>query len=164
MPTARQGSIRLFRFFGIDVFLHWSWFLVAAGGDPVEVAVNSVTNQIYVANNSGNTVTVIDGVTNNTNTVNVDLNPAWLAVNQVTNQIYVANSGSNTVTVIDGATMNPTSVTVGNAPYELAVDPVTNKIYVANYADGTMTMIAGANAAPLQFVAVTPCRLYDTRP
>jgi Zn-dependent protease len=28
MPT-RQGSIRLFRFAGIDVFIHWSWFLVA---------------------------------------------------------------------------------------------------------------------------------------
>ncbi len=26
----RQGSIHLFRFSGIDVFLHWSWFLVAA--------------------------------------------------------------------------------------------------------------------------------------
>ena len=179
--------------------------VVQAGGEPIEVAVNSLTNQIYVANYTGNTVTVIDGATNNTSTVNVDLNPAWVAVNQVTNQIYVANSGSNTVTVIDGATLNPTSVTVGNAPYELAVDPVTNKIYVANYADNTMTMIdgatnntttlavgntpgaikanvvtnkvyvpnygdntvsviAGANAAPLQFVAVTPCRLYDTRP
>jgi Zn-dependent protease len=30
MPTGHQGSIRLFRFSGIDVFLHWSWFLVAA--------------------------------------------------------------------------------------------------------------------------------------
>ena len=30
MPTARQGSIHLFRFSGIDVFLHWSWFFVAA--------------------------------------------------------------------------------------------------------------------------------------
>jgi Zn-dependent protease len=29
MPTGRQGSIHLFRFSGIDVFLHWSWFLVA---------------------------------------------------------------------------------------------------------------------------------------
>ncbi len=27
MPT-RQGSVHLFRFSGIDVFLHWSWFLV----------------------------------------------------------------------------------------------------------------------------------------
>ncbi|MFY9659972.1 MAG: M50 family metallopeptidase [Terriglobales bacterium] len=30
MPTGRQGSIRLFQFRGIHVFLHWSWFLVAA--------------------------------------------------------------------------------------------------------------------------------------
>jgi Zn-dependent protease len=30
MPKARQGSIHLFRFRGIDVFLHFSWFLVAA--------------------------------------------------------------------------------------------------------------------------------------
>src|SRR5712691_9926381 len=28
LPT-RQGSFRLFRFAGIDVFLHWSWFAVA---------------------------------------------------------------------------------------------------------------------------------------
>src|SRR6202044_1283955 len=30
MLRSGQGSIRLFRFSGIDVFLHWSWFLVAA--------------------------------------------------------------------------------------------------------------------------------------
>jgi Zn-dependent protease len=29
MPTGRSDAIRLFRFSGIDVFLHWSWFLVA---------------------------------------------------------------------------------------------------------------------------------------
>ena len=28
MPQ-RKGSIRLFRFLGVEVFLHWSWFLVA---------------------------------------------------------------------------------------------------------------------------------------
>jgi Zn-dependent protease len=30
MASKRQGSIHLFRFAGIDLFLHWSWFLVAA--------------------------------------------------------------------------------------------------------------------------------------
>src|SRR5579863_3968235 len=30
MAKARRGSIHLFRFRGIDVFLHFSWFLVAA--------------------------------------------------------------------------------------------------------------------------------------
>src|SRR3954462_1143283 len=29
MTPSREGSFRLFRFAGIDVFLHWSWFLVA---------------------------------------------------------------------------------------------------------------------------------------
>ena len=29
MPTGRSGSIHLFRFAGIDVFLHWWWFLAA---------------------------------------------------------------------------------------------------------------------------------------
>jgi Zn-dependent protease len=29
MPSGRQGSIHLFRLAGVDVFLHWSWFLVA---------------------------------------------------------------------------------------------------------------------------------------
>src|SRR3954468_11770965 len=28
LPT-RQGSIRLFRFAGIQVYLHWSWFVIA---------------------------------------------------------------------------------------------------------------------------------------
>jgi Zn-dependent protease len=30
MTSMRQGSIHLFGFAGVDVFLHWSWFLVAA--------------------------------------------------------------------------------------------------------------------------------------
>lgn len=29
MPTGRQGSIRIFQFKGIHVFLHWSWFVWA---------------------------------------------------------------------------------------------------------------------------------------
>src|SRR5271157_5810685 len=30
MPNVRQGSIHLFRLAGVDLFLHWSWFVVAA--------------------------------------------------------------------------------------------------------------------------------------
>lgn len=29
MPSLRQGAIHLFRVSGIDVFLHWSWFVIA---------------------------------------------------------------------------------------------------------------------------------------
>ena len=30
MPSVRPGSIHLFRLAGVDLFLHWSWFIVAA--------------------------------------------------------------------------------------------------------------------------------------
>src|SRR6202051_4540004 len=30
MQSVRQGSIHLFRLAGVDLYLHWSWFLVAA--------------------------------------------------------------------------------------------------------------------------------------
>ena len=30
MQSVRQGSIHLFRLAGVDLFLHWSWFIVAA--------------------------------------------------------------------------------------------------------------------------------------
>ena len=67
---------------------------VAAGTEPLAVAVNPVTNKIYVANRrSGNNVTVIDGATNATTTVPSGTHPEAVAVNPVTNKIYVANYG-----------------------------------------------------------------------
>ncbi len=46
----------------------WAQSLVATGSQPFAVAVNPVTNKIYVANRGQNTVTVIDGATNTTQT------------------------------------------------------------------------------------------------
>jgi YVTN family beta-propeller protein len=124
---------------------------VPAGQGPRSVAVNPVTNKIYVPNYGSNNVTVIDGATNSTTTV-TDPNanaPLAVVVNPVTNKIYVVNFGSNNVTVIDGATNSTTTVTDPNAdgpspmgPSPLAVNPVTNQIYVLN--GGNITVIDGA--------------------
>jgi YVTN family beta-propeller protein len=131
-------------------------------GSPVDVAVNPVTNNIYIANWDSNTVTVIDGSTLATKTVSVGGSPQFVAVNEVTNKIYVPISPDK-VTVIDGTTLHTSTVSVGRLPEHLAVNPVTNKIYVPNYGDNTVSVIAGAPANKLRFVAVTPCRLVDTR-
>ena len=56
------------------------------------MAVNPVTNKIYVANQNSNTVTVIDGATNTTATVAAGNTPFAVAVNPVTNKIYVTNA------------------------------------------------------------------------
>jgi len=125
---------------------------LAVGTDPTAIAANPVTNKIYVANYSGNSVTVIDGVTNATTNVAVGIKPSAIAVNLVTNKIYTANSGSNTVTVIDGATnASTTAAAVGMGPSAIAVNPLTNKIYVANQAivenPSTVTVIDGVTSA-----------------
>jgi YVTN family beta-propeller protein len=79
------------------------------GSSPEMVAVNPVTNKIYVANLGSNTVSVIDGATNNKTTVNVGSGPNSIAVNPATNKVYVVNAGNSTVTVIDAGNNNATT-------------------------------------------------------
>jgi len=67
---------------------------MASPGGPEGIAVNPVTNKIYVSNLLG-TVTVIDGATLSTRTV-VGGGCPWIAVNTVTNKIYAPTTG-NTV-------------------------------------------------------------------
>lgn len=126
---------------------------VPVGQIPQSIAVNPVTNKIYVANLGSGDITVIDGVTDSTITL-TDPNANFLqtvVVNPVTNMIYVANFNSNNVTVIDGATNAITSVAdpSANGPNEVAVNPVTNKIYVANWLSDTVTVIDGATNSTL---------------
>ena len=51
---------------------------IATGASPEQVAVNPNTNKIYVTNQGSNTVTVIDGLTNNTTNVGVGAYPICL--------------------------------------------------------------------------------------
>ena len=134
--------------------------------DAAAVAVNPVTNKIYVANGGSSNVTVIDGATKSTTTVTDPnaISPAAVAVNSVTNKIYVANATSNNVTVIDGVTNATTTVTDHNAssPIAVAVNPMTNKIYVANQVSNSVTVIDGSIPAPPSEVTVSPTSLTFT--
>jgi YVTN family beta-propeller protein len=131
----------------------WVTTTVAAGNAPRALGVNPVTNMIYVANQGGNTVTVINGATNATTTVTAGTGCFAVAVNPVTNKIYVANPGSNNVTVINGATNDTTTVAVGAQPVAVAVNPVTNKIYVSNYGSASVTVIDGATNSTMTIPA-----------
>ena len=163
MQSVRHAFLLILAFvtLSLPAFAQQVIATIPVGAKPYAVAVNSVTNKIYVANTNGYTVTVIDGVTNNTTTVNVGKYPNNVAVDSVTNKIYVTNLCGNdstchstgTVTVIDGATNNTLSVNVGFYPFGLAIDSVTNKIYVADIAcwdappcsyPGKVTVIDGA--------------------
>ena len=106
--------------------------------------MNTVTNTIYVANDTSDTVTVIDGATNLTATVAVGTTPNSVAVNPVTNRVYVSSYNSNDVTVIDGATNATTPIAAGLASRSVAVNPVTNKIYVVKNTTASVLVIDGA--------------------
>jgi YVTN family beta-propeller protein len=114
------------------------------GKGPRAVAVNPVTNQVYVANYPSGTVSVIDGATNAVTTVTVGSQPGAVAVNPVTDKVYVANANGGTVSVIDGATNTVATVTVGTNPIAVAVNPVTDKVYVANLNSSSVSVIDGA--------------------
>src|SRR5579864_1816302 len=107
------------------------------------MAVNPVTNKLYVVNSSSNCITVVDGATNTTATASTDIAPVAVAVNPVTNKAYTANWTTNDVTVVDGLTLARRTFPVGTNPDAIAVNPMTNMIYVANYTSNTITIING---------------------
>jgi YVTN family beta-propeller protein len=79
---------------------------IPVGAYPSWVAINPLTNQLYVTNyNANGSVSVIDG---NTNKVVADIPtgsfPRSVAVNPTTNLAYVTNHDSNTLSVINLST------------------------------------------------------------
>src|SRR5271154_1551158 len=130
---------------------------VFAGQFPNAVAVNPVTNKIYIANSGSNNVTVVDGASNTFTTISdtpPPTTPVAIAVNSLTNMVYVANSGSNNVSVFSGAIGSTpaayvTTITNGNglSPSAIAVDAHLNQVYVTNSNSGNITIINGATNA-----------------
>ena len=115
-----------------------------AGGQPMSRLILRL-NTIYVTSltNSGGgngTVTVINGNSLATQTVQTGYDTYSVAINPVTNTIYATNLCGNSVTcqnggsvtVINGATLGTQSARTAYLPYWLALNTVTNKIYVAN--------------------------------
>ena len=147
---------------------------ITVGDGPDGIAVDQATDTVYVANdgpgldNSGHTVSVINGATCNGQvrsgcgqapaTVQVGLAPAVPAVDQATDTVYVPNSSADTVSVIDGMTCNatvttgcghtPPAVVVGPNAASAAVDQATDTVYV------TVAPGAGTSATNLGLVAV----------
>ena len=76
---------------------------------PSAVAVNPVTNKIYVANYGSNNVTVIDGATNDTTLVAAGTRPLCRGGEPGHQQDLRREQQQRNVTVIDGATNDTTT-------------------------------------------------------
>jgi DNA-binding beta-propeller fold protein YncE len=137
---------------------------VAVGGNPSAIAVNPLTNKIYVEI-AGDNVAVIDGATNGFTTV-AEGSDGSLALNPVTGNVYISNGpfsgilSPEQVTVLDGAT-NATNIIAPGSAGPIAVNPVTNKIYVSTLngvtvIDGTTNATTGIAVTSPGPIAVNP--------
>jgi YVTN family beta-propeller protein len=120
---------------------------LTVGANPYAVAVNPVTNKIYVINQTPKgTLTVVDGATNAVTSIPVGGMPSALDINTVTNRIYVANYADGTVSVVDGTSNTVVATVATNVnPFQVVVNAKANHIYVMGFSiDGTEAVIDGA--------------------
>ena len=96
----------------------------------VKLALNPVTNKVYIADEGSNSVVVLDAATNTTKTIAVGSRPQYIAVNPTTNRIYVNNTADATLSVIDGTSDTPLATLPLGSIGPIQINPVTNIIYV----------------------------------
>ena len=141
---------------------------VKVGRQPWGVAVNSMTNKVYVANFSGSTVHVLDASTLAVlRVIWVGPNPTFVRVNEITNQVFVVTYGNNSVVVLDGATdaLLDTKPSGGFGAWGLAVNPTLNRLYVSHRDSGTVTTLDGsANFQVISSQSISPCGGPGTSP
>jgi YVTN family beta-propeller protein len=127
--------------------------IVGTQVDPATAAVNTSTNTVFVANNCGTdagcsvgtnpSVTVINGATLSTQTVQVGYWPYGVAVDSGLNQAYTATCASDStclslggVSAINGSTLVVTNIaSTGYQTFWIAVNPSTHNVYAVNYCD-----------------------------
>jgi YVTN family beta-propeller protein len=125
---------------------------IAAGNELTGIAVNPVTNKIYVAVDAAGQLAVIDGKTNKvTTTLTIGSFAIAVAVNPVTNRVYASSCNSTDlchISVIDGR--NDTLITkipVASGSFigiqGMAVNPITNRIYASDADNGQYIVIDG---------------------
>jgi YVTN family beta-propeller protein len=124
---------------------------ITLGASPIDLAINPLTNKLYVAASDTDNIYVIDGSTNNViSNITVGAIPNTIGINSVTNTIYVASQETDKIYVIDGSTNNVISnITAGPAVADIAVDNNEfggsgSLIYVTNSGNNTVSVIDGA--------------------
>ncbi|MGC2563222.1 MAG: beta-propeller fold lactonase family protein [Nitrososphaeraceae archaeon] len=121
-----------------------------AGGtgffSPAGIAYNSDNGNLYVTNRGSDTLTVINGTTNEL-VDGISLNaiaPSGIVYNAANNYIYVTNMGSNTVSVINGTTNTVVAnIPVGLGPNGIAYNQNNGDVYVANSVNDTISIVDG---------------------
>src|SRR2546430_939697 len=102
---------------------------VAVGSQPFGVA--AAGGLVYVANNGGSTVSIIDRASNTvTGTIAVGSGPGEIAMDPAAGRAYVGNFNDGTVSVVD-TTVRSTIATLSPGGLGVAVDAGLGRLYAA---------------------------------
>jgi len=120
------------------------------GGMPVGMVVDTVLNQVYIADQARDQVEIYNATTGKLlSTLAMGMHPSAMALNLATHAVFVAcylgSSGSEVV--IDG-TKNQIATTVGNLPggmTSISVDPITNVSVSTSPSTNTVTVVYADN-------------------
>jgi streptogramin lyase len=113
----------------------------AVGTSPRGIAVDAAGN-IWVANNTSNDVTKLDGNGNVLGTFAVAGSPMHLVVD-TTGSVWVTKNAGNQIEKLNSAGVSQGTLNVGAAPSAIAIDP-TGNVWVANTASNTVHKISPA--------------------
>ncbi len=121
---------------------------------PNALAVNPVTNRVYITSRQNNRLLVLDGnLQAPVVEIGVGLRPFGVAVNPVTNRVYVAGFEDGRLSVIDGASNQVLrELYLGVRLSFVALNTVTNRVYVTSHGLPGVIVIDGATNTVLNVV------------
>ncbi len=122
---------------------------ISVGSWPQGIAIAPNGQYAYVANNSGNSVSVINLATNSVVTTTDGFSgPAQIAISPNGQYAYVTNNSGNSVSVINLTTNSVVTTIDGfSGPEGIAIAPNGQYAYVANYDGNSGTTVSIINLA-----------------
>ena len=125
---------------------------------PNALAVNPLTNRIYISSRNTDQVIVLDGYSQTPiAALPAGHQPFGVAVNPTTNRVYAAGFGDGRLTVIDGATNQVAAqLTLGPELTFVGVNSVSNRVYVASHGLPGLYVVDGASDSVLHAANTGP--------
>ena len=151
-----DGTLRV-----VDLNINAVTNLVVFSKPVTGLAVNPVTNTIYVSHYSMDEATAINAASLSSQTIFATPDrPGRIRVDPATNRIFILHEDPNQISVFDGGSLSQiTTIQLPNPyglqPADFAVDSQNNRIYVVNHRAATLSIIDGTNY-DIQTVALQP--------
>jgi YVTN family beta-propeller protein len=126
---------------------------------PYMLAVNSETGYVYLSHPFTDSLSVIDGKTNNivNNSIKVGDQPNDIEVNPISNELYVTHPQDGTISIIDLKNYILTkSIKTNGSPYFIALNLKDSKLYASNVKHNSVSIIDldGEQSNPIHSIGV----------